>query len=104
MDEFIPPVPFTWLKKFRDAIPNRRGTSPCIALCTAIALYYAYKISKSTTFKLNRAIQIKFGLNYRNTKRSLKIWEKQGLLKIQWGNGQAITITLQEMPAPSSGY
>ena len=103
MDEgFIPPVPFSWLKKFRGLVPSRRGTSPCIAICTAMALYYTYKISKNPTFKLTRATQTRFGINRHNMRRALKIWEKAGLIRIQGVNGQALTITLLEETPPSS--
>jgi len=99
---FIPPVPFAWLQKFISAIPPRRGTSPTIGICSALALYYAHKITKNNTVKLTRNTQIKFGLNYRNTRRALKVWEAKGFIKIEWANGQALTVTLLELPPSTS--
>jgi|WetSurMetagenome_2_1015567.scaffolds.fasta_scaffold10609_3 hypothetical protein len=96
---FIPSVNIQWLETMINAIPQKRGVSPCAGICLVMALNYAYTTTKSPHIVFKRSLQHQFGLNYRILKSMLIQLEDKGYIRIEKVIvGKPFILTLLNIP------
>jgi hypothetical protein len=96
--EFYAGHSFDWIQKFLDSIPEKRWFHKNIVFCIACCIHHQYVYKRQSTFKLTHKKLASFGVNRKNLKRYLEVFQQAGLIKYKIELKKSPVITLLSLP------